>query len=154
MSVTQKRDIIVLEAIRLLEMGKRVTLPVSGRSMLPFVIGGVESLELIKEEKLQSGDVVLAWVNNSHYVVHRIIKIENDVVSLMGDGNIGDVEQCLLSEVEAKAEYFVDIHGKRHYLYTPGRKIAVSIWKSLLPIRRWLLAIYRRTYYKLKYNEN
>ena len=49
----QKKDIVVLEAIRLLEMGKRVTLPVNGKSMLPFILGGIESVELVKVYKTE-----------------------------------------------------------------------------------------------------
>ena len=37
---------IINEAIRLVEEGVSVTLPVNGRSMLPFIIGGRESVIL------------------------------------------------------------------------------------------------------------
>lgn len=150
----QKKDIVVLEAIRLLEMGKRVTLPVNGKSMLPFILGGIESVELVKENGLKVGDIVLAWVNNAYYVVHRIVQIKDCHVCLMGDGNLRGVEHCLLSDVAAKADYIVDCNGIRHYLYTPQKRLAAFVWRILLPIRRWLLAIYRRTYLKLRYNEN
>jgi hypothetical protein len=41
-------DYILKEAIRLVEEGVCVTLPVDGRSMLPFIIGGQESVILQK----------------------------------------------------------------------------------------------------------
>ena len=41
-------DEIIEEAIRLVEDGVSVTLPVDGRSMLPFIIGGRESVILQK----------------------------------------------------------------------------------------------------------
>ena len=41
-------DVIIEEAIRLTEEGICVTLPVNGNSMLPFIIGGHESVILQK----------------------------------------------------------------------------------------------------------
>ena len=104
----QKKDIVVLEAIRLLEMGKRVTLPVNGKSMLPFILGGIESVELVKTDTPVVGDVVLAWINDSRYVVHRMIRIEGDRIQLMGDGNLGGNEFCRPSDVAARADYVID----------------------------------------------
>ena len=68
-------DIIIKEAVRLVSEGLSVTLPVNGRSMLPFIIGGKESVILQQPEELKVGDVVLAWVVGDRYVVHRIISI-------------------------------------------------------------------------------
>ena len=75
---------IIEEAIRLVEEGVSVTLPVNGRSMLPFIIGGRESVILQQPPTqgeprqnaapLKVGDVVLAWVEGNRYVVHRIIR--------------------------------------------------------------------------------
>ena len=74
---------IIEEAIRLVDEGISVTLPVNGHSMLPFIIGGKESVVLQKPDKLKVGDVVLAWVDNSRYVVHRIILFDGRNVILM-----------------------------------------------------------------------
>ena len=81
-------DEILEEVVRLLSEGVSVTLPVDGRSMLPFIIGGRESVILKKPQRLKKGDVVLAWVENCRYVVHRIISIDGNRVTLMGDGNL------------------------------------------------------------------
>ena len=66
---------IIQNAIALVNEGMRVTFPVKGYSMLPFIIGSRESVDLVKPEQIQIGDVVLAWVENSRYVIHRIIRI-------------------------------------------------------------------------------
>ena len=81
---------IIEEAIRLAREGVRVTFPVKGQSMLPFIIGGKESVILRGPGGLVDvGDVVLAWVDGNRYVVHRIIRIDGKHVTLMGDGNRG-----------------------------------------------------------------
>ena len=80
--------VIIEEAIRLVDEGVSVTLPVNGQSMLPFIIGGKESVILQKPVEPKVGDVVLAWVEGCRFVVHRIISIKGNDVVLMGDGNI------------------------------------------------------------------
>ena len=142
-------DEILHDLIKLVNEGQRVILPVKGNSMLPFIIGGRESVELVKSEADAVGDVVLAWINGCRFVVHRIIRIEGNQVQLMGDGNITAEEYCSISDVKARAEYVITPHGKRRYLYTPQRLRFSRLWSKLLPVRRWILAVYRRTLLKL-----
>ena len=146
---TVSDDEIIKSAIKLVHEGLRVTFPVKGYSMLPFIIGGKESVDLVKPIDIQVGHVVLAWVEGCRYVVHRIIQIDGDKVVLMGDGNIAGVEHCLLSDVAALAVNVVTPKGKHNNLYAPWRIKASHIWWRLLPIRRWILAIYRRTWLKV-----
>ena len=136
--------IIIQEAIRLVNEGISVTFPVNGWSMLPFIIGGRESVILQKPVNPKVGDVVLAWVDGNRYVVHRIIRIEGDHVTLMGDGNVAGTEHCSISDVKAIATHVVDAKGKKRYLYTHWRRRATKFWSFLLPIRRYPLAIIRR----------
>lgn len=142
---------IIQNAIALVNEGLRVTFPVKGYSMLPFIVGSKESVDLVKPEHLEVGHVVLAWVEGCRYVVHRIIRIEDEQVTLMGDGNIAGVEHCTLSDVAALAINVVTPQGKHHPLYAPWRIKASRLWWRLLPIRRWILAIYRRTWLKVIY---
>lgn len=134
-------DIIIKEAVRLVSEGLSVTLPVNGRSMLPFIIGGKESVILQQPEELKVGDVVLAWVVGDRYVVHRIISINGDDITLMGDGNLAGTERCTVAGVKAKATHVVDAHEQLHDLYTPRRCMAAKLWWYLRPIRRYLLFI-------------
>jgi hypothetical protein len=140
---------IIQSAIKLVNEGLCVTFPVKGYSMLPFIIGGKESVDLVKPADLQVGHVVLAWVEGCRYVVHRITQIDGDKVVLMGDGNIAGVEHCLLSDVAALATHVVTPKGKHHPLYAPWRIKASRLWWRLLPVRRWIMAIYRRTWLKI-----
>lgn len=140
---------ILRDLIKLVDEGQRVVLPVKGNSMLPFIIGGKESVELVKPVTVAVGDVVLAWINGSRFVVHRIIRIEDNQVQLMGDGNLTADEHCQIGDVKARAEYVIAPNGKRRYLYTPKRLRFSRLWKNLLPVRRWILAVYRRTLMKL-----
>lgn len=134
---------IIAEAIRLVEDGVSVTFPVNGRSMLPFIVGGKESVVLIKSTDIKVGHIVLAWVDNKRYVVHRVSKIVDENVFLMGDGNLAFGERCKMSDVKALATHVVNSGGKRRNLYSKPRKIGSRAWILLRPIRKYLLFIYR-----------
>ena len=135
---------IIQSAIKLVNEGLRVTFPVKGYSMLPFIIGGKESVDLVKPDNLQVGHVVLAWVEGCRYVVHRIISIDGERVTLMGDGNLVGTEHCTIADIKALATHVVTARGRRHDLYTPWRKKAAKAWFCLRPFRRYPLAILRR----------
>ena len=137
-------DRIIEEAIRLVGEGVCVTLPVNGNSMLPFIIGGRESVILQQPIEPRVGDVVLALVKGCYYVVHRIIAIDGDTVTLMGDGNLSITEQCLVSDIKARITHVVSADGRQHEIDNLWRRWAARLWWHLRPIRRYLLAIYKR----------
>lgn len=138
------QDGIIDEAVRLVGEGISVTLPVNGRSMLPFIVGGRDSVILQKPGRPKAGDVVLAWVDGCRYVVHRIISIDGGRITLMGDGNMAATEHCTTADIKAIATHVVKGDGKKHHLYGRSQRAAASLWLRLRPVRRYLLAIYRR----------
>ena len=138
-------ELIIQEAVRLVQDGVSVTFPVKGRSMLPFIFGGRESVILQKPGSLQRGQVVLAQVGPDRYIVHRIIKIEPDRITLMGDGNICGTESCTPSNVLAIATHVVDEKGKRRTLESKGQMFKARVWFRIRPLRRIILAVLRRT---------
>ena len=138
-------DVIIKEAVRLVHDGVSVTFPVKGRSMLPFIFGGRESVILQKPQDIQRGQVVLAEIAPDRYVVHRIIKVTKDRITLMGDGNICGTESCPPDKVLAIATHVVDEKGNRRPLYSKARNAKARIWYHIRPLRRYILAILRRT---------
>ena len=138
-------DVIIKEAVRLVQDGVSVTFPVKGRSMLPFIFGGRESVILQKPQDIQRGQVVLAEIGPDRYVVHRIIKVETDRITLMGDGNISGTESCPPNKVLAIATHVVDEKGNRRPLYSKARNAKAKLWYHIRPLRRYILAILKRT---------
>jgi hypothetical protein len=53
----------------------------------------------------------------------------------------------MLSDVKALATHVVDVKGRTHDLYNRWRRRAVRVWWYVRPVRRYLLAIYRRTHH-------
>lgn len=136
-------DLILAEAIRFVGEGVSVTFPVNGRSMLPFIVGGRESVILEKFDSLEIGDVVLAWVDGNRYVIHRIVKMDGENLTLMGDGNLMGVEHCRVSDVKARAVAVVSARGRKRSLDFGLRKATAKVWIFLKPVRKWLLLPYR-----------
>jgi hypothetical protein len=61
----------------------------------------------------------------------------------MGDGNIKGTEKCTTENILGKAIRI--IHGNRHTSTDDPKEIRkYKLWLKLLPIRRWILAIYKR----------
>ena len=75
-----------------LNAGQKVKIPVAGKSMEPFLQNGdLVVLKRFEENDLVNGKIVLAYFNNA-YVLHRIVRIKENTVTLAGDGNIQQVE--------------------------------------------------------------
>lgn len=138
-------ELIISDAVRLVSEGLAVTLLVKGRSMLPFILGGQDSAVLTRPGELRPGDVVLARIDGRRYVLHRIIEVTADRIVLMGDGNIRGQEICRPEDVLARADEIVAADGTHRRLDTPKALRRARLWRRLLPVRRWLLAIYKRT---------
>ena len=145
MNVAAPKDdaLILSEAIRLVGEGVEVIFPVNGRSMRPFIEGGRDSVLLVKPVDVKPMDVVLAKTEDNRYVVHRVLEIAGDRVTLMGDGNLQGREICECKNIYAKVTHVVTPNGKRHALYTPFIQFVQKLWVSLLPLRRYLLKLYR-----------
>ena len=128
---------------KLVEEGQEVIFKPKGMSMLPFIRGGRDSVLLRKADELKVGDIALAEISEGRYVLHRIEMIEGETIVLMGDGNLVGREKCRREDVMAIAVKI--IKGSREIdCQSPGHLRNAEIWKRLLPVRRYLLAIYRR----------
>lgn len=132
---------ILLSAVAdMLREGKQVTLATKGYSMLPFIRGNVDSVRLQRHKNYSVGDVVLAEVLPKHYVLHRIIGIAGDAVTLSGDGNLQGTEHCRTENIVGRAEAIVGPKGRE-------RKVATAqLWRRLpYWVRRIVLAVLHRT---------
>lgn len=142
---------IMMEDIRHLlaeQPGRTITIVVMGYSMRPFLEHRRDSVVLTEPHDIKVGDPVLAKVTAGKYVFHRIIKMEGEHLTLMGDGNARGTEECDLKDVIASTAALV---RKGHHYLPTGRawRIYSRVWVPLRPLRRWLLLPYR-AYHKIK----
>ena len=140
-------DTFFADVLQMLDQGKRVTIPVKGYSMLPFIRGGKDLVVLEKAgEDLRADDIVLFHLGpraGGRYVMHRILSIDGDAVDIMGDGVLKVHEHVQRDQILAKAVEILR-GGKRPVdPYTPGQRRLVHFWQCLRPVRRYILFIYR-----------
>ncbi len=137
------------EVVRMLNEGHTVTLRLKGYSMRPFLEDGRDKALLTRVEDPKVGDPVLAEITPGHFVLHRIIAMEGDDVTLRGDGNLAN-EYCRRENVVGAVVGFYR-KGRTKLDRTDGRKWRAYsyVWMRLYPIRRYLLAFYRRVWRKI-----
>ena len=137
-------DDILLSNVRILIAdGHTVTIRVKGNSMRPFLENGRDSVILAPFSELKRGDVILAEITQGQYILHRIIRMKGDCLTLMGDGNLKGTESCNTSDVIGVVTTLIR-DGKPLDCSSRKWKISSRIWGALRPMRRYLLAIYRR----------
>lgn len=132
------------EIIKMLDEGHTVTLRLRGFSMRPFLEDNRDKAMITKARNIKRGDAVLAEDTYHHYVLHRIISIKGDNVILRGDGNI-NVERCKRDDVKGFVIGFYR-KGRKQMDKTNGLKWCIYsfLWCTLFPMRRYLLAFYRK----------
>ena len=128
-------DILLGEICLHLSQGKKVKLRAKGNSMRPFIHGNEDILLLTPASAFHKGDIVLAHIDGKKYVIHRIIKLRGDKITLMGDGNLYETEECLRSNIYGKVESVIR-KGKENKIMSPYTILKANIWRNLLPIRR------------------
>jgi hypothetical protein len=134
---TVPNEILLEEVAAVLQEGREAVFIPTGNSMLPFIRGGVDRVVLRRRDEIAVGDIVLVR-RDGHYILHRVIGREGDALTLMGDGNLKGCEHCLAEDVIGTVTGVIRPGGKER---VPGKG---RLWRALRPVRRYLLAIYRR----------
>ena len=134
-------EILLEEAAALMTEGRDVTFTPLGSSMDPFISGGKDSVTMRRMADVEVGDIVLVRLPD-RYVLHRVFRVEGDALTLMGDGNVNITETCTKNDILGTVTGI--IRGGREH--APGKAV---LWRRLLPIRRYLLAFYRRIIKKI-----
>lgn len=142
--MTLPNDVLLPEVGRMVDEGLSVTLMTKGVSMLPFIRGGRDSVVLVKPRELRQGDIVLARTGTGHFVLHRIYGIDGENITLMGDGNVRGQERCTRGDVLAVAVKIIRDGGRETDCTSAAHLRCARLWRALLPVRRYVLAIYRR----------
>lgn len=127
---------------QLMQEGHTVDIYAKGVSMRPFIESCRDVLTLAHADNYAVGDIALAEIEHRRYVIHRIVKISGEQVTLQGDGNVRATERCALQDLHARV---IKITTPRRTIHTDsyGFRRRSQLWMRLLPLRRYLLAAYR-----------
>lgn len=138
-------EILLPEVARLIREGHTVTITVRGNSMNPFLVDRRDRVTLgsFTADDLQPGAAILARDLTGRIIFHRIIRRNGDTLTLQGDGNLAQTEEAntgqvmgLMTEaIRKEKRYAADSRTWRAYTFW---------WMRLKPVRRWLLALFRR----------
>lgn len=134
-TLSAPNDVLASMADEYLSKGKEAVLRVKGRSMRPFLRDEIDSVRLVKKDTVEVGDMVFARIGGSRYVLHRVIGVDGESLTLMGDGNIRGTESCLKGDVLGTVVEILPPDGRGH---APGNG---RWWRLLLPLRRYILFI-------------
>lgn len=116
------------QARELLAEGQRVRIRVAGQSMLPFFRSGRPiTLRPLRDGDLRRGSVVLAETERGTYVVHRILRITGERVTLLGDGNVVGTETMPRDKVFGAVDC------------SPVHRALALLWLRLRPVRKYPL---------------
>ena len=127
-----------------LRHGQQVTFTATGQSMLPFIRGGRDEVTVSPRQNYAVGDIVLALTHpDGKPVLHRIYATTPDGFQLMGDANLTRREQCTRADVLGAVSEIIHPCGHAVSCLSPHHRRRARLWRRLLPIRRYLLWIYR-----------
>lgn len=137
-------ELLLGEVSRMLSDGHRVVIMTKGCSMLPFIVGDRDSVELEKRSSYVVGDIVLAWVEGNRWVLHRLVSLAGDDAVLKGDGNLSGCERCCVGDIAGAVTRIIRPKGETDC--GTGRFAGVSrVWREMPYFaRRVILGIYRR----------
>lgn len=140
------KDLFIEETIKLLKENHSITFVVKGNSMNPFIAHRRDKVIITphKEEDLHRGLVILAYDTKGICVLHRIIDRKGNLLTLMGDGSINRTEQVYIDSVIGKVTTIIR-KGKDYSCKGHRWKIYSALWMKALPLRKYLLAICRKT---------
>lgn len=150
---TINNDILFAEVISYLRKGHTTTITIKGSSMLPFLVEGkdlvtLEGIEAGTPEgeqrrKVRKNDIVLFRYHNK-FILHRVLKVENEVALIRGDGNIVGTEICKTDQIYARVISILKNGSVETDPYSKRALRRVALWNYFYPVRRYLLGIYRR----------
>ena len=138
----------MMEEIRtLVSEGKTVTLTVKGNSMNPFIVHLRDRMTIgpWKDEDIRKGTVALVKDTRGNYVIHRIIRREEDSVTLLGDGNVGFTETATLDNIIG-IMHNIDRKGRIWTSESAMWRLYSWFWMTLTPLRRYPLALWRKLF--------
>ena len=137
---------ILLEEYRNLLAGddqiEALPLVVTGSSMTPFLVGGRDRVFLSRLTRpAQPGDILLYRRRSGAYVLHRVFRVEDGMLTMVGDAQ-QDLEPGIAPEQVIALVNRVERKGK---LLGPGSfwwTFFEKVWIRVVPLRRMLWKLY------------
>lgn len=126
-----------------LQNGGTVQLPITGTSMLPLLVWGRDTVELIKCENPQKYNIIFYRRDDGAFVLHRIIGKDKNGFILCGDNQVkkeyGITENHIIAVVKS-----ITRNGKTFSVDKFSYRLYVKLWTLILPLRNLILVPMRK----------
>lgn len=127
------------------EISEGLTLRIKpkGESMTPFIVEGRDEIILSMpcECSFRRGCILLAEIGMGRQVAHRVSRVDGEILTLRGDGNLVLTEQCSRSDVIAEVVAVV-CKGRKIKKGSLRWTLFSYLWPSSPFIRKVLLKLY------------
>jgi signal peptidase I len=129
----------------MLEENIDVALTTTGNSMYPLWKHKRDKVVLTSCDKfsLKKGDIPLYKRVSGQYVLHRIVKVNDDSYDMCGDAQVQIEYNLPKQNIIAVVKSFTR-KGKDYSCNYVGFRIYSAVWLWLLPFRRISLKIYKK----------
>ncbi|MEG1719780.1 MAG: S24/S26 family peptidase [Clostridia bacterium] len=121
----------------MLSSGKEIEITITGDSMFPTLHNRRDMVVLAKTEDFKRGDIVLYRRKTGQFVLHRIVRISDEDLFLVGD-NQKDIESGI-TKTDVIATVKEITRNKKHFSVTNKRyRLYSYIWLLIIPFRRYI----------------
>lgn len=127
-----------------ISQGKEVNLTVTGDSMYPLLKSRVDTVVLVMPKKLKKGDIVFYKRDNGSYILHRILKIKNELLTISGDNEMQKEFPVKQSQVIGVVKKFTR-KGKEYSINSLWYKLYSFIWRVGFRYRPIMLKLIFKT---------
>ena len=123
-----------------LENGGKVTIPITGTSMLPLLVQGRDSVVIEQSSEININDIIFYRRDNGAFVLHRIIGTDENGYVLCGDNQwvkeYGIKDHNIIGVVTEihRDGKTIEINDKKYVKY-------YKRWLRLFPIRKPLIRV-------------
>ncbi len=121
-----------------LEIGGTVQLPITGTSMLPLLVWGRDSVEIVKCDSPDKSDIIFYRRDDGHFVLHRIVGKNKNGYILCGD-NQWQKEYGIRSRHIIARVSSITRKGKKFKVSSPLYRLYSLIWTNIIPLRKFIL---------------
>ena len=118
--------------------GKEVNLTVTGDSMYPLLKSRVDTVVLTIPKTLKKRDIVFYKRDNGSYILHRILKIKDGILTIAGDNELKKEFPVREDQVIGVVKSFT----RKNTVYSTNAlwyKFYSIVWCLFFPIRPFML---------------
>lgn len=129
------------------EYGECFKIRVTGHSMLPLLGYGRDTIIIRRTHHNESivGRIAMYRLGPKHYVTHRVISVDGDTVTLLGDGRITKDEPIRRNMIVGVVESVIRQNGRLLSCTSRTWRLKERLWlMQPMIVRRYALALLHR----------